>query len=68
MRKIYQCFNINMKRKMGKERMKAGIQDLKVISFDELVCKSEGSRLMKVAWTGEAVLNIEAIKLKDKKV
>lgn len=48
--------------------MKAGIQDLKVISFDELVCKSEGSRLMKVAWTGEAVLNIEAIKLKDKKV
>lgn len=46
--------------------MKAGIQDLKVISFDELVCKSEGSRLMRVA--GEAVLNIEAIKLKDKKV
>lgn len=29
--------------------MKADIQDLKVISFAELVCKSEGSRLMRVA-------------------
>lgn len=47
--------------------MKAGIQDLKVISFGEQVCKSEGSRLMRVAWTGEAVLNIEAIKLKIRK-
>lgn len=48
--------------------MKADIQGLKVISFDELVCESQGSRLMRVAYTREGVLNIKVKKLKVKKV